>query len=61
MLLVGILGSDYLYYRQNIVVPFLICNAVVLPYPEIDSILEISCVTALDSLKMYFGQTSHTV
>jgi len=35
--------------------------SVVLPYPEIDSILEIFCVFVLGSLKMYFGQTSHTV
>jgi hypothetical protein len=52
MLLEDIQESNYLYCQQNIVVPFLICNAVLL-YPKIDSTLGISCVSVLDILKMY--------
>jgi hypothetical protein len=60
MQLEDILGSNCVYSQQNIVVPFLICSAVLL-YPEIYSILEIFCVSFVDSLKMYFDQISHTI
>jgi hypothetical protein len=55
-----ILESNYLYCRQNIVEHFLIYG-VVLPYPGIDSILEISYVSVSDNLKMYLHQTSRIV
>jgi len=48
MLLEDILESDPFCVCQNIAVPFLIYS-VVLPYPETDSILEISCVSVLDN------------
>jgi hypothetical protein len=60
MQLEDILGSNYLYYQQNIPVSFLICNAV-LPYPGTGNILEISYVSVLDSLKMCFHQTNQIV
>ncbi len=60
MQLEDILGSNYLYCQQNIVVPFLICN-VVLPYPGTDSILEIFYEFVLGNPKKYSHQTSHPV
>jgi hypothetical protein len=52
MLLEDILGSNYLYYQQNIAVLFLICS-VVLPYQGTDNILEIFYEFVLGSLKMW--------
>jgi len=60
MLLEDILESNYLYYHQNISVPSVICNVVLL-YPETGSILEIFYESVLDGLKMCFHQTSQTV
>jgi hypothetical protein len=60
MLLEDIPESNYLYCQQNIVVPFLICNVVLL-YPETDSIWEIFCVYVSDNPKRYFDQTNHIV
>jgi hypothetical protein len=52
MQLEDILESNCVYSQQNISVPSVICNAVLL-YPEIDSILEIFCVYVLDNPKKY--------
>jgi hypothetical protein len=52
MQLEDILESNYLYCQQNISVPFLIYNVVLL-YPETGNILEIFYVSVLDSLKMW--------
>jgi hypothetical protein len=57
MLLEDILELDSVCVYQNIPVPFLICDAVLL-YPETDSILETFCVSVSDNLKMCFHQTS---
>ena len=48
MLLEDILESDPFCVCQNIAVPFLIYSVVLL-YPEIYNILEISCVSVLDN------------
>ena len=60
MLLEDIQESDSFCIYQNIVLPFLICNAALL-YQGTGNILEIFCVYVLDSLKMYFDQTNHIV
>ena len=60
MLLEDIQVLDPFYVYQNIAVLFLFYS-VVLPYLETGNILEISCVSVLDNLKMCFHQTSHTV
>ena len=60
MLLEDIQALDPFYVYQNITVLFLICS-VVLPYLETVNILEISCVSVLNSQEMYFHQTSHIV
>ena len=52
MLSVDILESNYLYYQQNIPVPFLIYSVVLL-YPGTDSILEIFYESVLDNQEMW--------
>ena len=58
MLLEDILELDPVCVYQNISVPFLIYNVVLL-YLGTNSILEIYCESVLDNLKMYLHQTSH--
>ena len=54
MLLEDILESNIFIVSQNIAVPFLICSVVLL-YPGIDNILEISYVSVLDNLRNVFS------
>ena len=51
-----ILELDPVCVYQNISVPSVICSAVLL-YQETGNILEISCVSVLNSQEMYFHQT----